>query len=64
MSKKSTILDGETDFLHYLIENIEYTIHKIHKDIVKFKNTPISSVNVKMSFSIDKNILSDRRMFF
>lgn len=58
LSEISKILDGETNSFDGLPEVIETD------DIVNFKYAPINSVDVERSFSIYKNILSDRRRSF
>lgn len=58
LSKISEIIDGKTDSFDGLPEAIE-TI-----DIVNFKYAPVNSVDVERSFSVYKNILSDRRRSF
>lgn len=54
----SKILDGEIESFEGLSENLETN------EIVHFKYAPINSVDVERSFSMYKNILSDRRRSF
>ncbi|KAL4143990.1 hypothetical protein QTP88_006235 [Uroleucon formosanum] len=58
LSKISKILVGETDSFDGLPEVIEAD------DIVNLKYAPMNSVDVERSFSVYKNILSDRRRSF
>jgi len=55
LSKISKITDGKSDLFDGIPEAIE-TI-----DIVNFKYAPANSVDVERSFSVYKNILSDRQ---
>ncbi|KAL4131839.1 hypothetical protein QTP88_009087 [Uroleucon formosanum] len=58
LSKISKILVGETDSFDGLPEVIEAD------DIVNLKYAPMNSVDVERSFSVYKNIFSDRRKSF